>query len=209
MIRRNIRVIIVFLLSCGACVLLSYFTSTSCDAILNYSWTVQFGVGGVIIAMIKMFIVWVTGVTVWLLIRRKIQPQRYYPIKLFYFALLPLFIFSKQLLEVPGDVMNKSLEHSICDKTVSNGMTTKSTNITPSEYDYLKTRFQLLPTLPLTAEKINISYYTDHFLGDYSLSVQFECAMNEVIDTASHKWWVESIEGSTNRKAVTYESGAD
>jgi hypothetical protein len=206
MIRRNILTIVVFMLSCCACILLSFFTSSSCDAILNYSWTVQFGIGGVVLSIIKMFIVWVAGITAWLLIRRKLQPHRYKRIKYFYFSLLPLVIFSKQLLAVPGDILNRPMKHSLCEKTTAYGMKTESKNVTLSEYDYLRTNFQLLPSLPLTAEKIDISYYADNFIGNYSLSIHFECGIREPIDTASRKWWVEPIEGSMDKKNVTFET---
>jgi hypothetical protein len=189
-------------------VLLSFYTSAVCEEILNYSWTEQFGVGGIVLSLIKMFIVWVTGITVWFLIRRKLQPHRYKRIKFFYFALLPLIIFSRQMLAVPVDILNRPLERSICDKTTTNGMRTESKNITLTEYEYLRTNFQLLPALPLTSEKISISYYTDSFLGDYSLSVHFECNIREPIDTASHRWWVDPLVGSSDKKEVTFEEGA-
>jgi hypothetical protein len=205
MIRRNLLTAIVFILSCSACVLLSFATSAPCKEILNYSWTVQFGVGGVVFSLIKMFILWIAGITVWLLIRRKLQPRRYMKIKFLYFACLPLVIFSRQLLAVPGDILSRPMERSICEKTTTNGLKTESKNITMSEYDYLRTKFQVFPTLPLTAEKINISYYSDNFIGDHSLSIHFECGIREPIDTASHRWWVEAIEGTTGKKAVTFE----
>jgi hypothetical protein len=206
MIKRNIPTTVVFILSCCACVLLSFFTSSPCKAILNYSWTIQFGIGGVVLSIIKMFIVWVAGITVWLLIRRKLQPQRYKRVKYFYFGLLPLVIFFKQLSAIPGDILNRPMEHAICDKTTTYGMKTESKNMTLSEYDYLRTNFHLLPALPLTTEKIDISYYADNFIGDYSLSVRFECSIREPIDRASHRWWVEPIEGSVDKKNVTFET---
>jgi hypothetical protein len=169
---------------------------------------VQFGVGGMVVSLIKMFIIWVAGITGWFLIRKKLQPHRYKKIKFFYFALLPLVIFYKQLLAVPGDMLNRPIEHSICNKTTSDGMTTQSKNIVLREYDYLRANFQLLPALPLTAEKINISYYTDNFLGDYKLSVHFECGIHEPIDTTKQLWSVVQIEGSTDKKEVTFEKGA-
>jgi hypothetical protein len=208
MIKRNVPAIMIFILSCFACIALSYFTTFVCEEMPNYSRNVQFGVGGVVFSLIKMFIIWVTGITIWFLIRKKIQPNRYKKIKFFYFALLPLFIFSKQLLAIPGDLLNRPVEHAICDKTTSNGMTTESRNITLQEYVYLKTHLQLLPSLPLTAEKINLSYYTDNFSGDYMLSVHFECDIHEPIDTTNHLWSVTPIEGSPDRKEVTFEKGA-
>jgi hypothetical protein len=208
MIKRNIPAIVIFILSCFACIFLSYSTTSVCEAILNYSWTVQFGVGAVVFSLIKMFIIWAAGITVWFLIRKKLQPHRYKKIKLFYYAILPLVIFYKQLLAVPGDVLNRPIKRSICDKTTSNGMTTESKNITLPEYDYLRTNLQLLPALPTTSEKINISYYTDNFLGDYMLSVHFECDIHEPVDTTTHLWFVDPIEGSTDKKEVTFEKGA-
>jgi hypothetical protein len=208
MIKRNIPAIMIFILSCLACIFLSYSTTSVCEELLNYTWTVQSGVGGVVFSLIKMFIIWVAGVTVWFLIRKKLQPHRYRKIKLFYFALLPLVIFSKQLMAIPGDMLNRPMERSICDKTTSNGMTTESKNITLQEYDYLRIHLQLLPQLPVTSEKINISYYTDNFLADYRLSVHFECGVHEAIDTTNHLWSVSPIEGTSDKKEVTFEKGA-
>lgn len=207
MIRRNLPVIVVFILSCSACILLSFFTGSPCEAILNYSHTTQFGVGGMVFSLIRMFIIWVAGITIWFLFRRKLKPQNHKRIKFFYFTLLPLFIFYRQLEQVPGDIIHQPVERSICSKTTSNGMTTESKDITLPEYDHLKANFPLLPPLPLTAEKIKISYYTDHFLGDYNLSVQFECDVQEPIDTVSRQWFVDPIEGVKNMKKVIYEAG--
>jgi hypothetical protein len=208
MIRRNILTIVIFILSCSACFLLSLFAGASCEAILHYTWTVQFGIGGIVFSLIRMFIIWVAGMTVWFLIRRKIKSQNYKRIKFFYFALLPLLIFYKQLEQISGNIIDQSMERSICDKTTSNGMTTSSKKLTLPEYDHLKINLPLLPALPLTAEKINISYYTDDFLGDYTLSVQFECDIHEPIDTSLHRWWVDAVDSVADKKEVTYETGA-
>ncbi len=205
MIQRNILTSFVFILCCVACVCLSYYTSSTCETISNYSWTMQFGVGGVVLSLMRMVIIFIAGLAIWRLIKRKIQPLKYKRIKLLYFALLPLIIFSKQLIAVPGDLMNHSIAISACDKTTTNGIKTESSNLTLQEYDFLRTKFKLLPELPLTAEYISIAYYSDNFIGDYSLSVHFDCGIREVIGTKAQGWWAEPINGSNEKKSVTYE----
>ena len=83
-------------------------------------------------------------------------------------------------------------------------MTTTSKNISLTEYGYLKNQFFLLPELPKTSHNISLNYYTDNFLGDYSLSINFTCENKEQIDTKNKHWTILNIDKLTNRKSIEY-----
>ncbi|HWY34687.1 MAG TPA: hypothetical protein VNX68_08570 [Nitrosopumilaceae archaeon] len=200
---------LIFFLSCLIGGLLAYLINNSCDAIVNYTWSVQFGLGEMIHSVLKMTFIFVIGIVVFGLIRKKIPQRNYNSIKLIYFAVLPLFVFHHQFLSIPRNILNRSIKSSICEKSVDNGIRTETMNITLTEYEFLKNRLFLLPDLPNTADSINIMYYHDDFFGDFDLNVHFRCSKNEPIDTSDKRWNVITSDKLIDKKRVRYHDGVN
>jgi len=202
--KRKIKYIIVFILVCFLGAFLVYLTDNSCDAISNYNWTVQFGIGILFFALIKMIIIFIVGILLFLLFRKKIRHKKYDKIKLIYFAILPLFVFHYQFLLIPNNIINRSTVHSICEKSSTDGMTTHSKNINLSEYNFLQDKLFLLPNIPNTSDSIDLDYYHDGFLGDFSLDVTFACDIYSRIDILDKRWSVTKINKVNKKKHIYY-----
>jgi hypothetical protein len=92
-----------------------------------------------------------------------------------YCAALAVITFPLHFALIPMNLWNHGQEPSICSKSTSDGMFTTSTGLTPKEYAHLQDMLPLLPELPITPDSINLFYYSDGFLPDFSLKVR--CAV--------------------------------
>ena len=206
MLYRNIKSILVFSLVCVIGGLLSYSTNNSCSAIAQYRWTVGAGLGSLFFALLKVTLIFISGIILFLLVKKRIPHDKYARVKLIYFAILPLFVFYGQFLSIPKHFINRPVKESICNKSSTDGMKTKSNGINLFEYEYLKNKLFLLPKLPASSDSINVSYYTDDLMGDCILDIEFKCDINEQIDTTNKCWTLKDINQFANKKVVNYHS---
>ncbi|MDP2387281.1 MAG: hypothetical protein Q8M29_12970 [Bacteroidota bacterium] len=62
---------------------------------------------------------------------------------------------------------------SLKRKLTDNGMQLKADSLSLIEYKELRGDYSILPELPPAADSIEINYYHDDFLGDYSIDILF------------------------------------
>ncbi|MBD1365511.1 hypothetical protein IDJ77_16975 [Mucilaginibacter sp. ZT4R22] len=62
-----------------------------------------------------------------------------------------------------------------------------------------------VPDLPREAKNIDISFYGDDFLGDFSLEIGFTCSIKEKI-TEDEKWAVKSVDNARATQRVYYSN---
>lgn len=84
-------------------------------------------------------------------------------------------------------------------------MQVKSENVTYPEYQYLQTQLVLLPNISAKADSIQIDYYHDGFLPDFSLYILFRLPVNEPQKT-DEKYWFEKSRDA-NYKWIEFRDG--
>jgi len=183
-------------------------TDPSCDALYQYRWTVQFGLGPLVESLMKSFLIFVVGVVLFYLLRRRLSQALNGKGPIVYFMILPVFVFHVQFYGVWKNLTSASIERSICAKSTGDGMTVQSVALEHEEYRYLKRRLTLLPNLPSSADSISVEYYHDGFLGDFMLKVRFGCSEQESLSLTGQQWSIDSLQHGGGRKQVVYEDGA-
>ena len=89
---------------------------------------------------------------------------------------------------------SKELIRSICSKSQDDGMMYNANGLSTDEYNYLTDGSGWLPEMPLVSKNIEISYYRDDFLGDYSLNIKIEIPIDESIDSLKYPEWEKNEE---------------
>jgi hypothetical protein len=152
-------------------------TSEDCTALDHYSITT---IGDVKRFFLMTFVY--APVIFWLGVRAYRQLRRRWAMfgtvrgTCCYFIVLGFAVFPFQFMGITTNLRNDGIERSICDKSTSNGMFTESVGLTAAEYAHLWKMLPLLPDPPIKPDSVNISYYSDGFLPDFSLSVR--CAVS-------------------------------
>lgn len=98
-----------------------------------------------------------------------------------YCAALAVIAFPRQFLLIPINLWNHGLAPSICAKSTSDGLFTRSQNLTAEECAYLQGLLPLLPDLPVQPDSINLFYYSDGFLPDFAVKVHCAVPLSFVI----------------------------
>lgn len=200
MIKRNLNAAGVFVLVTLIGWGLLTLSDNSCHAILGY-----YDLGGVFTGLTRMIGFFLIGIIVFVLARRflKIHIARY---KVLYFAILPFFVFYHEFAQIPENIRNREVISSICTKSSFNGMENRSANLSLKEYNFIKERTSLLPALPASSVLIDIYYYHDDFLGDYSINIKLICNKSERMILNKDHWFIKPLSGATTHVAVSYES---
>ena len=201
---KYLQLLFIFILTSIVIFILLSITVYSCESTNNYKWEVQFGIGKIIFQLIIKLIIFIVGIIVFLLVRKFVKFNNYRLFKKIYFIVFSLSIFYAQIYKISQSVLHLKKEYSICSKSTTEGLTTKSNSLNLSEYNYLYSKFHLLPDLPSTSDSININYYTDNFLGDYMLDIQFRCKGSAHIDTADHHWMILNVDKKNNIQYANY-----
>jgi hypothetical protein len=89
---------------------------------------------------------------------------------------------------------SKELIRSICSKSQDDGMIYNANRLSAEEYNYLTNESGWLPRIPLDSKNIEISYYRDDFLGDYSLNIKIELPTGESINSLKYPEWKKNEE---------------
>jgi hypothetical protein len=203
-IKRNVKSALAFIATTFIGALLFFLTDASCSAISNYYWIVQFGIAEIILGVGRIFLIFIVGMVLFLIVKRKINKNKYDKIKLMYFAVLPFFIFYSEFLRIPMNLMNRSVVNSICAKSSFDGIQTESHDLNLKEYRYLQGELFLLPDIPKSSDKIGVRYSHDDFFGEFSLHVQLLCSKDELIDTTQSNWSIKEDPQSKNIIQISY-----
>lgn len=82
-----------------------------------------------------------------------------------------------------------------------------SNKLNYEEYAYIKNTNNL-PAIPTNSRKIDLFYYEDDFLGDYSVVLTFELDLTDKLNTTkrwkSEKWKVIKIDKVKKIKIIEY-----
>lgn len=84
---------------------------------------------------------------------------------------------------------NRKIKEDICSKGVDDGILMKLNHITVEEYNFLNKESQWLPKIPKEGQNIQLSYYRDHFLGDFTLDISFTLYDSITLDTIQYPKW--------------------
>lgn len=187
------------------CILLITFSSTSCKTLYYYNYNVFFGIGKLDLLFALKCII---ALGLYLLLRLMSTIYKNKSYQLLFFAILPLIIFSTPLYMIPKKIKTRPITSSICSKSTTDGMTTKSNNLNYAEYIYIKKQLQLLPTIPDSAKYIYLKYYHDNFLSDYHLEVNCTISKDVLIDTTNSNWLILSKDTINNTKVIYYYNGS-
>ena len=109
-----------------------------------------------------------------------------------YIALLWTIIFYPQFRVAIQNSNDAPFISSLCNKTTGSAMQVKSTNVTYPEYEYLQGELILLPDISPRSDSIQIDYYHDVFLPDFSLHILFRVPVNETTKTDEKHWFEKS-----------------
>lgn len=209
MSRRNVLPALLFMFMSLIAMLLFTLSFDLCEAILHYQGHIQFIGLEFLLFFIKWIFLTLIGLLLFWLIKQFINPSRYTKYKIIYFGLLPLFICYNPFFKIIENAKNQDCISSICNKSKSNTMKTKSENLTLLEYHYLQDCLPLLPSLPTSADSISICYYNDQFLGDFVLKVDFLCENSTPIDSIDKHWQVLYANPQSGKKKVIFANSQD
>lgn len=205
--RRSLSHAVVFSVVMAAGFCLTTMTNGECDAIRQYKWSVQFGIGDALARCAVEVILLVGGVLLFRRLRRKAIPALNGNSALVYFAVLPLVVFHAQFVGIANNISHAPIERAVCAKSDLDGLTIHSSALSRSEYDFLMKQLVVLPELPAGADSISIDYYHDGFLPDFMLTVA--C----VADTVSPQfrilrdWSVDTVHLLNGRPRFVYHGG--
>lgn len=201
-IKRTVPVAIVFVLSGYILNFIIAATSCSCSALDVYLGEGFFEIiSSFIVGTVMLFV----GIGVYFFMRKRVKHRLRF--KYLYWSLLPLLILSGPIYDKINNWKYRRMELSICQKSNSDGsMNAKSTGLDLREYDYFKKHMKVfVPELPGSAKNIDISFYGDDFLGDFSLNISFTCAIQEKI-IKGQNWGIESVDESHATQRAFYSS---
>lgn len=136
--------------------------------------------------------IWIIG---YLLFKRiKLNKKQ----SIIYFVIISLLSTSNTILKIWKSNFSTSSQivKSICNKSNDDGMVFEAKNLNGIEYNYLIKGGNWLPESPPESKSINIHYYRDEFLGDYTLSVELELPSYITLDLVKYPKW--KSRGSNN-----------
>jgi hypothetical protein len=187
---------------------LFFVTYRSCPALDHYNWTVQFGIGDMIAALVYFLIALMLGIGIFLVVQwlwRERLGAYYDRFRVVYGVVLAVVLFHNAFIDIYRNIFFPDLKAAICSKTLSDGMITSSIGLDLAEYALLQGDFFLLPDLPVSAHDINIRYYHDNFLGDYNLQVRIVCEKTELLEAQYGTWSIDEDEpAQCNEKVAIY-----
>ncbi|MES2268363.1 MAG: hypothetical protein V4520_16490 [Bacteroidota bacterium] len=194
--KQTLFLALTFLVSSALIIKIIDYADCSCAALDTY---LPADFGYAFSALAVMILTFVLGFIFYAFVLMKLLTNKLF--KYGYWILLPVFIFIRPLLSVQGKFAYRDIKHSICNKSTGSGLEAKSKSLSLYEYNYLRSRYTLFPNVPKTAKEIDINYYVDDFLGDFSLEISLSCNRNEkfifnknwTIDTATKESMLQHV----------------
>jgi hypothetical protein len=200
--KRNFAALFIFLLVCAAIIGTARITDNSCAALQYYRMMGNADlVPGFTSFIIKLALL--TSIVVLLFLLRKKQPRQYHKLKIPLAIVLPFFIFHGTVLAIPQHIRERAITAAICSKSNMEG-TPIIKDLSLQEYFFVRAYLQVLPTLPKTANHIDVSFYGDEFLGDYRVQVHFQCSITSRFPQNTH-WLTLREDTAAGIKYMAYE----
>jgi hypothetical protein len=198
--RKKHKIYITSIITIAIVIAVNKLTSVSCSQIDIFKGDSLFLLLKFLGYAILGFVIWVIGYKV----SKRLKLEKHQLI--LYFIFVSLVSTSNIGMKIWENNFSSSKEliKSICSKSKDSGMIYKANGLTADEYNYLTDGSGWLPKTPIIAKNIEISYYRDEFLGDYSLNIEIEIPANESIDSSKYPKWKKKRDN-----IYIYSSGAD
>ena len=157
-----------------------------------------------IIILIIFFIIWLVGLILYLKFERVKRLNI-----ILYFGLLATFSSIPLISNIYMNISDpdRQLKKEICEKLHDDGMNFQATKLTILEYRFLTQSNSWIPNVPDDSKEIDIEYYRDDFLGDYSLSIIFTLSNGSILDSTIYpNWKVIEVKSNGEIKYEYYEN---
>jgi hypothetical protein len=140
-------------------------------------------------------------------VNAKIEVNSSVKFKIFSFVLVSVLSLYYPISIIVHTSLNDSIRTSICQKSKRDHQSAHSNKLNYEEYAYIKNTNNL-PAIPINSRNIDLFYYEDDFLGDYSIVLTFELDLTVKLTTTkrwkSEKWKVIKIDKVKKIKIIEY-----
>ena len=192
--KKNLHIILTLVLTPVLFYLILEYGSTYvyCGQLSGYDYD-DFKIIGGLIKLVLVFLAICGGGTLVFFLLKKLVPafkNKYAQVA--YIMLLWTLVFYPRLRVAIQNHNDAPFISGLCDKTTGNVMQVKSINVTYPEYQYLQGELVLLPDISSQSDSIQIDYYHDGFLPDFSLHILFRVPVNEPTNPDEKHWFEKS-----------------
>jgi len=131
-------------------------------------------------------VIWITAFTAYLFIRKNKNINQ-----ILYFAILTTIALHSPIINKIKRPLeeHRKLKEKICEKASDDGTLVNFEKLTKSEYDFINSKTNWLPSIPEKSKAINIEYIGDDFLGDYHLKIELALMQGAKIDSTKYPKW--------------------
>ncbi len=168
------------------------WTNLYCGQLSGYDYDDFKIIGGLIKLVLLFFAICGGGILVFYLLKKFVPAFKNKYIQVSYFAFLWAIVFYPGFRVAIQNHSDAPFISSLCNKTTGSAMQVKSTNVSYPEYEYLQGELILLPDISPRSDSIQIDYYHDGFLPDFSLHILFRVPVNEPTKTDEKHWFEKS-----------------
>ncbi|MEC3907842.1 hypothetical protein VOI54_12505 [Tamlana sp. 2201CG12-4] len=144
----------------------------------------------ILLILVVIVVTWIVGVLIYYYLRRKRKINIY-----LYFTVATLISLSTMYFKPKEkkNIVNISpeMKNVICKKGSDDGMFLQLDNLTNNEYEYLRSLKKWWPEIPNEANSINVEYYRDDFLGDFSFDINLDLPNIIEIDSIKYPEWTK------------------
>ena len=127
--------------------------------------------------------------------------------KIYSFIIVSILSLFHPISIIVHNFLNEPIKSSICRKSKLLGQSASSINLSFEEYQYIA-KTNNFPEIPIQSKVINIFYYEDDFLGDYSIEIIFELRIHDKFNATkrweSEEWKVIKIDSIEKTKTIRY-----
>jgi hypothetical protein len=86
-------------------------TDSGCEALHQYRWTVQFGIGLFVESLLESFLIFIPGLALFYLFRGRLSHAFNGKGPMVYFMILPVFVFHNQFFGIWKNIKNLDSTH--------------------------------------------------------------------------------------------------
>jgi hypothetical protein len=190
----------------------AYWYSATCDSLELYD---VFTLPELIVLVSSPFISLIilsTGRFLYRQINARIEVNSPVKFKICSFVLVSVLSFYYPISIIAHTCFNDSISTSICQKSERNHQNAHSNKLNYEEYVYIKNTNNF-PAIPTNSRNIDLFYFEDDFLGDYSVVLTFELDLTDKLNTTkrwkSEKWKVIKIDKVKKIKMIEYTDHQD
>jgi hypothetical protein len=196
-VKKNIHIILAIMLAplIFYLILKIGWTDVSCEQLSAYDYDNFKAIGELIKVVLSRLIIFGSGILVFYFLQRFLRAFQNKYIQVAYIGILWAIIFYPGFRVANQNYNDALFISSLCNKTTGNAMHVKSNNVTYPEYEYLQGKLILLPDISPQSDSIQIDYYHDGFLPDFSLDILLRVPINDTIKTDERRWFEKSKGG--------------